>query len=419
MVGDAIPVHFLMYNADARDGVSRAVLTLANHLALTHPVEVISLYRRRGGPAYRISERVRLTYLFDQPPLPRGADRRPWSRRHPVRSVLALRRSRLAGGRGFPNLSLLTDRALARKLRTLRAGVVISTRPSLHVAAARLTRSGVVTIGQDHLNFVSRTKEPGSMAFIEEACRRGLDAFVTLTASDAVDYTRMLASWSTVVATIPNALSWPVSPPRELDQRVVVAAGRLVPRKGMARLIRAFAPVGERHPDWDLRIYGTGRLEEKLANLITRLGLAEQVHLMGHTDDLPSAFDEAAVFASASSAEGFPMVMLEALSKGLPLVSFDCPRGPSDIIDHGSNGLLIPDGDIPAMTDALEMVVGDADRRRRLGAQAGLDAERYVVDRIAASWEELFDELRGSRRPSGPEGVRVAKPPLAAGGRTR
>lgn len=398
-----VPVHFLMYNVDARDGVSRAVLTLANQLSVTHPVEVISLYRRQGGPAYAISERVRVTYLFDHAPVPRdgseGALRAApqYSRRlltrHPVRNLLARRRSELAHGRAFPNLSLLTDRALARKLRTIRTGVVISTRPSLHAALARLAQPGVLTIGQDHLNFLSRSTEPGSMAFIEEACRHGLDAFVTLTAGDAADYSRALAASPTRVTTIPNALSWPVSPARASDQRVIVAAGRLVPRKGMARLVRAFAPVARRHPDWELRIYGSGRLEEKVRGQIERLGVAGQVHLMGHTDDLPSAFDQASVFASASSAEGFPMVMLEALSKGLPLVSFDCPRGPSDIIRHGKNGLLVPNDDIPALSFALEAVVADDDLRRAMGAQALADADQYVPARIAGSWVALFDEL--------------------------
>jgi glycosyltransferase involved in cell wall biosynthesis len=406
--GRGMPVHFLMFDVDARDGVSRAVLTLANHLSLTRPVELISLYRRPGGPAYSISERVRVSYLFDHPHLPRGATgghSARWSSiRHPVRNVLARRRSRLARGRGFPNQSLLTDLALARKLRTIHTGVVVSTRPALHVAAARLVQPGVVTIGQDHLNFESRSKEPGSMAFIEEACRRGLDAFVTLTPSDAADYARALAATSTRVATIPNALSWPLGPAREYDQRVVVAAGRLVPRKGMARLIRAFAPVAQRHPDWELRIYGSGRLEGRLAERIERLGLGDQVLLMGHTEDLPAAFDEASVFASASLAEGFPMVMLEALSKGLPLVSFDCPRGPGDIIRHGQNGLLVPDGDIGALSEALEALISDDERRRRMGARALADAEEYVVDRIASSWNALIDELVASRIP----GVRYA-----------
>ena len=231
------------------------------------------------------------------------------------------------------------------------------------------------------------------MAFIEEACRRGLGAFVTLTPSDADDYRRVLAGTRTVVTAIPNALSWPVNPPREHPNPVVVSAGRLVPRKGMARLIRAFAPVAERHPEWQLRIYGTGPLEQNLRRRIDALGVGHQVHLMGHTDDLPAAFDDAAVFASGSSAEGFPMVMLEALSKGLPIVGTDCPRGPSDIIRHGRNGLLVPNRDADALTEALEQVVTDDDLRRSMGAEALADAAQYVPASIAARWTQLFEEL--------------------------
>ncbi len=397
-----IPVHFLMFNIDASDGVSRAVLAVANHLSLTHPVEIISLYRRHRGPAFAISARIKVTYLLDRPPT-RGegpasqteASPTVWQRRprRAVRSLLARRRSQLVHGRGYPNLSLLTDVVLARKLRSIRSGVLISTRPTLHVAAARLARPGVVTIGQDHLNFESRSAEKGSLASIEEAARRGLDAFVTLTPTDAVDYTRLLASTRTRVTTIPNPLPWPVAPHCEHARPVVVSAGRLVPRKGMGRLIRAFAPVAERHPEWELHIYGEGRLEERLQALVKRLDLDKQVRLMGHTDALPAAFAEAAVFASGSRAEGFPMVLLEALSTGLPLVGFDCPRGPSDIIRHGHNGLLVPRNDVPALSAALESVVADDDRRRAMGAHALEDADAHLIERIAAKWEDLFEVL--------------------------
>lgn len=410
-----VPVHFLMFSADAPDGVSRAVVTLANQLSLTRPVEVISLYRRRGGPAYPFAERVRVSYLFDRPPMPRGATAGDVPATG-LAGLLARRRSRVVLGRAFPNMSLLTDVALYRKLRTIRTGVIVSTRPSLHLVAARLARPGVVTVGQDHLNFESRMAEPGSMTLIEEACRRGLDAFVTLTSADADDYRRALAGSGTRVTTIPNALSWPVSQPRAHDQRVVVAAGRLVPRKGMGRLVRAFAPVAHRHPDWELRIYGAGRLEADLSDQIERLGLTGRVLLMGHTHDLPAAFDGASVFACGSRAEGFPMVMLEALSKGLPLVSFDCPRGPSDIVRDGINGLLVPNGDIDGLARALESVVSDEELRHRLGAQALVDAAAYRPEGIAASWERLFDDLCGAigattKRPMRPtEGSRTAAP---------
>jgi glycosyltransferase involved in cell wall biosynthesis len=397
----ASPVYFLMYNANARDGVCRAVLTLADALSATRPVEVISLYRRAGAPAYAVSERVRVSYLFDHPPVPRKGDepRRPAPRyrrrltRHLPRNLLAGRPSELTLGHGFPNFSQLTDRVLAQRLRAIEHGVVVSTRPALHTAAARLTGAGVIAIGQDHLNFESRSKEKGSMALIERAAREGLDAFVTLTPSDAADYTRVLAATPARVAAIPNALSWPVDPGHVHASRTIVSAGRLVPRKGMGRLIRAFAPVAHRHPDWQLRIYGHGRLEAKLATLVEELGLAGQVFLEGYTADLPSAFAEASFFAGASAAEGFPMVMLEALSKGLPLVSFDCPRGPGDIIRNGRNGLLVPNGDVPALTDALETLVSDEVLRRSMSAQALVDAETYLPEQVVACWNALIDEL--------------------------
>jgi glycosyltransferase involved in cell wall biosynthesis len=386
-------IHFLMFNVDARDGVSRAVLTLANELCLVRPVEIISLYCRNAGPAYEISERIRVTYLFNHPPtlIPVDAEgpRRvgwPYGRwpltRHPVRNFLARRRSRLTLGYGFPDMSLLADRALQRALATISSGVLVSTRPALHAA-----------VGQDHINFLSRTRETGSMELIETACNLGLDAMVSLTEDDAVDYRRHFADQPTRFTAIPNALSWPVDPAPAHDNRVVVTAGRLVPRKALDRLVRAFAPVARRHPDWRLKIYGDGPMRDELADLIVSLEVSAQITLEGHTDDLAGAFADANIFASSSKAEGFPMVMLEALSKGLPLVGFDCPRGPSEIIRTGHNGILVPNNDIPGLSDALERLITDDALRRAMGAQGVLDAEAFRPEHIAARWLRLFDEL--------------------------
>lgn len=403
-------VRFLMFSVDARDGVSRAVLTLANELARVRPVEIISLYQRPDGPAYPISERIRVTYLFGHQPQRRDLDENgrprigaPYTRwpvtRHPVRNLIARQRSRLTLGFGFPNFSLLTDRALRRELSKVTSGILVSTRPALHLVAAELVGPDVITIGQDHLNFLSRTTENGSLEMIEKACALGLDAFVTLTEDDAVDYTRLLSGTGTRVTAIPNALPWPVNPAPAHDNRVVVTAGRLVPRKAMSRLIEAFAPVARNHPDWKLKIFGEGRMQDRLAAQIAALDVAGQITLEGHTGDLPSEFAQANVFASSSLAEGFPMVMLEALATGLPLVSFDCPRGPKDIIRTGENGVLVPNGDIPGLSAALETVIGDADLRRAMGAQALRDAESYQPEHIAARWTALFDELSGPRSP--------------------
>ena len=193
---------------------------------------------------------------------------------------------------------------------------------------------------------------------------------------------------------IRNALSWPVTQQvLPLDTRVVVSAGRLVPRKGCKRLIRAFAALAEEAPDWQLRIHGDGRQREELQELVRDLGVADQVDLAGYCPDLPRALRTGSVFAMASLSEGFPMVLIEAMSCGLPPVAYDCPRGPGEIIRHEHNGLLVPNGRQNRFVAELRRLVTDADLRRRLGDAARRDAEKYSPDRVVDEWDALFERL--------------------------
>jgi glycosyltransferase involved in cell wall biosynthesis len=102
----------------------------------------------------------------------------------------------------------------------------------------------------------------------------------------------------------------------------------------------------------------------------------------------------------SSRFEGFAMVILEAMSKGLAVVSFDCPRGPGDLITHGETGLLVPNGDVDALAQGLLELVEDEGERRRLGAAAMAAAGRYDPELIGRKWEELFDRLLTERSPS-------------------
>jgi glycosyltransferase involved in cell wall biosynthesis len=193
-------------------------------------------------------------------------------------------------------------------------------------------------------------------------------------------------------------VTWPIRErPPALDSKVVVAAGRLVPRKGFKRLIRAFAPVARRHPDWQLHIYGRGEQREQLQAMVARLGLEQQILLKGYDRDFPSVLANASVYAMASLSEGFPMVLIEAMTTGLPLIAFDCPRGPAEIIRHGSNGLLIPEGPFRNFTEGLLTLVEDAELRTRLGTQGLRDAEEYTIENISADWERFLGRLTAGR----------------------
>ena len=125
---------------------------------------------------------------------------------------------------------------------------------------------------------------------------------------------------------------------------------------------------------------------------------------MGYSANLSEQMSQAALYVMSSRVEGFPMVLLEAMAVGLPVVSFDCPNGPADLVRQGTNGVLVPAGDVGGLADALCAVMADPGRRERMGEAARATAREYDIGRISHRWETLFDEL--SHGPHGPHGSR-------------
>lgn len=393
-------IYFLVSNTDGIGGIARTVRTLASSLVDRHEVEIISVYRRRQKPSYPLDPRVTVTYLQDARPVKPApgqakikASDLPTAGR--VRSWLHQRSSRIATDLD-DRLSALTDLLLLRKLSTLPPGVLVSTRPALHAAATRMAPRHVITVGQDHMNFQTRAGNAKVLDMIVRSARR-LDAWAVLTQADAQDYAPLLEGSDTVVNALPNASPWPVGDPAPLTSKVVVGAGRLIHRKGYARMVAAWAPVAAAHPDWQLHIYGDGDQRASLERQIAKLGLEGRVLLPGHTTAFEEVLAGASVYAMTSHEEGFPMVLVEAMSKGVPLVSMDCPRGPGEIIVDGHNGRLVPNGDVEGYTKALLEVVGDDALRSRMGAAALQDARQYSTQAVSDRWEELFEQLAAAR----------------------
>lgn len=394
-------VTFLIQNAHGGGGVARTVANLASSLAETHDVEMVSLFKRRPTAMFPIDERVRITWLVDAtktadpPGLP---DRDPgaaaWRRRlHDRPTTLPIDKG------DSSDESAYTDFLLRRKLATMRPGVLISTRPSLHRAAARWSPPWVIRVAQDHLNYPVRSKNRNAMAALDDAATR-LDAFVTLTHDDERDYGdrwRANPAVGARVVTIPNASPFAPGAPIPLDSRVIISAGRLEQRKGFHRVIRAFDPLRSEFPDWQLHVWGRGGDHAELQRLIDQLGAGDQVRLQGFS----SAFDEVltggSIYAMGSFHEGLPMVLLEAQAAGLPIVAFDCPRGPADIVHDGVDGRLVVDGDISGYTEALRQVMKDAALRTSMGAAALENAASYRIEPITERWMQLFDELAAAR----------------------
>ena len=193
---------------------------------------------------------------------------------------------------------------------------------------------------------------------------------------------------------MPNALPFEIAgsvPP--LANPVIVAAGRLVPEKGFDRLIEAFAEVSRDHPDWQLHICGQGPAGDDLRRLGDERGLGDRVQLLGHVEDLEARLRKAAFLAMASKAEGFAMVLIEAMSQGLPTLAYDCPRGPRELVSDGQNGFLVPDGDHAAYVAAMRALVEDHDLRQRMGAAGLARAADFGIEHIGGQWDALIDRL--------------------------
>ncbi len=386
-------IRFLITNAFGGGGTIRSTVNIANQLARGHDVEVVSVVRPDDEPKFSIDPAVRLRVLTDARPqaasgrsVSAGASRAvdAWLQRQPSRLI---RRD----DRRYDRFNLLTDTALLRFLRSTRDGVLVSTRPGLNLVVARYARPAVIRIAQEHINLAHhRLLRPALVERVRTSYRR-FDAVTTLTPTDAEDYRRLLGDAVRVVA-MPNGVPAP-GVRADPTSRVVVAAGRLTRAKGFDQLISAFAGVVEAHPDWRLRIFGDGDQKSRLVKQVKRHGLREHVALPGFTTDLPHEMAAASIYAMSSRFEGYPMVLLEAMACGLPIVAFDCPSGPRHIVDHGTNGLLIRDGDVEALTAGLLELIEHDGRRAAMAAAAFETSRGYTMDAVAKRWLDLFTDL--------------------------
>jgi len=176
----------------------------------------------------------------------------------------------------------------------------------------------------------------------------------------------------------------------KLDTKKVMAAGRIAPVKGFDKLIAAWQLVITKHSEWTLDIFGDDYLgtSEKLNEMIVARGLENSVRLMGTTPDIVSEMKNYSLYLMTSKTECFPMVLLEAMSVGLPVVSFDCPTGPKYILLEEQAELLVPDQDIEVFANQVSRLITSKSARLNYGKQAQKVAKEFNLDRTMEMWKD-------------------------------
>ena len=365
----------------AYGGVEKAICSMANLFVERYPVEIVSVYKMPGSPAFPLDERVKVRYLLQDIP-----NREEWHAAIRARRPLDILHESLRA------LKILRDkkRAVRETVRSIHDGVLIATRHEDDLVLSRLGDPQVWKIGQLHHDHAFQRK-------YLRGFRRdylGLDVLALLTpgmVEEAKSYLPRGAK--TRVEYVPNFLEhFPEAVDLTEREETILAVGRLEPVKGFGRLLDCFAKIHAARPAWQLRIVGEGSERELLERKIETLGLRDAVTLTGKLDSagVEREMLRASLFAMTSLTEGFPFVLLEAQSCGLPVVAYDVRVGPGAVIRPETDGFLVPEGDEAAFAARTLQLIDDTALRQRMGRAAMDHARDFSREQVARIWEQVL-----------------------------
>lgn len=353
-------ISFFVLNIFQIGGIERVVTILANNLVNQErfQVEIISLFKTSNNPAFKLDKRVTVQYIFDKP--------------------LIIRKNFVKIIKGCRKFAVDADVDI---LITAGMGYVpvswLSFKPNKHIAWEHSN----ITIG----------KRFGITWFGRQIARKYLDYIVVLTERDMNNYKKVFKDKVTVKH-IYNPIEFETSETSyNADIKKIISSGRLAKQKGFDLLVDVARIVFSKHPEWTWDIYGEGDerilIEEKISNY----GLEKNVFVKGFVNDIKKVYSDYSFFVLTSRYEGFGLVITEAQSQKLPVVTFDCNCGPSELVINGNNGYLIENGNISMMAEKICNLIEDRDKRIEFSMKAHLDKDKLRLDYFVRAWKELIE----------------------------
>lgn len=217
-----------------------------------------------------------------------------------------------------------------------------------------------------------------------------LDKFVVLNENAVLEWPEL-----DNVTMIPDPLPLKMEEKSALQSKRIVTIGRYSYEKGYDFLLRIWALVEKKYPDWQLNVYGMGD-PTPYVKLMDELSVdPRRCHLNSSLVDVESEYLRSSILVQPSRTEGFGLVLVEAMACGLPVVAFDCENGPRSLIEDGEDGFLIPPCDVESFADRLMQLMDDEKLRTKMGEKGLMKSQQYHISKIASQWEQLFDELMG------------------------
>ena len=353
-------IAFLIQDFTTEGGTERTTCCLANEFARKgHTVSVVSMFRNSKEPVYETLPAVRLVYIT--------------SEKYNLELGIVKRLSRIA--RQLPRV---------KACKEIQAADVVISQKILASVSLWLSGLAYKSVACEHFKYEMYTP---FLRRVRNVIYRSFLSTVVLTENDREKFAVSLPH----VEVIPNMVSVHPMTYQGTDSKTIITVGRLERQKGYDLLLQALPIVYEKHPDWHVNIFGDGSEREALKKQRAELGLGNFVTFKGYVRNIEQEYAGSAFFVLSSRFEGFPMVLLEAAACGLPIVSFDCPEGPSTLLKNGG-GLLVPIGDVGKLGETINLLIENHELRDKLMRQSQELVRLYAPESIYCKWLNLFRE---------------------------
>lgn len=361
-------------------GIEKSIVALANLLADDYEVEIISSYQLFEKPAFDIDPRVEVRYLITRYKPNREAWKSSIKHLRPISFVkesfnsvmtLALRRS-----------------TMIRAIENCHSDIIISTRDLFNTWLGIYGRKSCYKIGWEHNHY------HGDMSYADKVTKsaRNLDALVLVSDSLRKFYKKQLADTKCKCFYIPNMLDSVPDQLSKLNEKRLISVGRLSREKGYEDLLDVFKLIHQEEPSWRLDIIGDGAQKNLLGDRIFNEGLKECVTLHGFQDKtfINNLLSKSSIYLMTSVTESFGIVLIEAMSYGLPCVAFDSAEGATELIQDGVNGYLISYRNKEEYAKKVIELIRNKKLRTKLGSAGRKTSLNYTGDKVKRDWIKLL-----------------------------
>lgn len=361
-------------------GIEKSIVALANLLADDYEVEIISSYQLFEKPAFDIDPRVEVRYLITRYKPNREAWKSSIKHLRPISFVkesfnsvmtLALRRS-----------------TMIRAIENCHSDIIISTRDLFNTWLGTYGRKSCYKIGWEHNHY------HGDMSYADKVTKsaRNLDALVLVSDSLRKFYKKQLADTKCKCFYIPNMLDSVPDQLSKLNEKRLISVGRLSREKGYEDLLDVFKLIHQEEPSWRLDIIGDGAQKNLLGDRIFNEGLKECVTLHGFQDKtfINNLLSKSSIYLMTSVTESFGIVLIEAMSYGLPCVAFDSAEGATELIQDGVNGYLISYRNKEEYAKKVVELIRNKKLRTKLGSAGRKTSLNYTGDKVKRDWIKLL-----------------------------